>query len=100
MVHISSGTAGLVTALCIGKRASYPRIPRAPHSLVIAQVGASLLWVGWFGFNAGSAGAASAAAGQAALVTQTASAMGAVRPVVAARALQHQRAPHHSCNHP
>jgi len=79
VVHISSGMAGLVTALCIGKRAAYPRIPRAPHGLVLSQVGASLLWVGWFGFNAGSAGAAGYAAGQAMLVTHTASAMGAVR---------------------
>jgi Amt family ammonium transporter len=79
VVHISSGTAGLVTALCIGKRAGYPRIPRAPHSLVLSHVGAALLWVGWFGFNAGSAGAAGFAAGQAMLVTHTASAMGAVR---------------------
>ena len=79
VVHISSGTAGLVTALCIGKRAAYPRIPHAPHSLVLSHVGACLLWVGWFGFNAGSAGAASFAAGQAMLVTHTASAAGAVR---------------------
>ncbi len=83
VVHISSGTAGLVTALCIGKRAEYPRIPHAPHSLVLSHVGASLLWVGWFGFNAGSAGAASFAAGQAMLVTHTASATGAVRAISA-----------------
>ena len=78
MVHINSGVAGLVIALCIGKRDGYPRIPRAPHSLVLSQVGASLLWVGWFGFNAGSAGAAGYSAGQAMLVTHTASAMGAL----------------------
>jgi Amt family ammonium transporter len=79
VVHISSGMAGLVTALCIGKRTGYPRIPRAPHGLMLSHVGACLLAVGWFGFNAGSAGAANAAAGQAMLVTQTASAAGAVR---------------------
>jgi Amt family ammonium transporter len=54
VVHINSGIAGLVGALILGKRIGYGREAMAPHSLALAMVGASLLWVGWFGFNAGS----------------------------------------------
>ena len=74
VVHVSSGVSGLTVASMIGKRTGYPLIPKAPHSLVLTHVGASLLWVGWFGFNAGSSTAADFIAGQAMLVTQIASA--------------------------
>jgi Amt family ammonium transporter len=49
-----------------------------PHSMVLATIGACLLWVGWFGFNAGSALAADGRAGMAMLVTMVASAAGAL----------------------
>jgi Amt family ammonium transporter len=55
VVHISSGCSALVCALYLGKRAGYPKTPFMPHNLVLAVVGACMLWVGWFGFNAGSA---------------------------------------------
>lgn len=77
VVHISSGFAGLLVAIAIGKRKGFPRIPKAPHSLVLSYIGGAMLWVGWFGFNAGSAVAADFYAGQALLVTQTSAAMGA-----------------------
>src|SRR3979490_1186910 len=65
VVHINSGPAGLMAALCRGKRKA-----TAPgHNRVLTFIGASLLWVGWFGFNAGSAVAASMQAGMAMLVT-------------------------------
>jgi Amt family ammonium transporter len=54
VVHINSGIAGLVGALCVGKRVGFGRELMSPHSLVMTMIGASLLWVGWFGFNAGS----------------------------------------------
>ena len=76
VVHTSSGVAGLVCALCIRARTGYPRIPKAPHSLVLTHIGAAFLWVGWFGFNAGSAGAADFSAAQALMVTQVASSAG------------------------
>ena len=54
VVHINAGIAGLVGALCVGKRTGFGKELMPPHSLVLTMVGASLLWVGWFGFNAGS----------------------------------------------
>ena len=54
VVHINSGIAGLVGALCVGKRIGFGKELMSPHSLVMTMIGASLLWVGWFGFNAGS----------------------------------------------
>ncbi len=54
VVHINAGIAGLVGAICVGKRTGFGRELMSPHSLVMTMIGASLLWVGWFGFNAGS----------------------------------------------
>ncbi|GBE15221.1 ammonia channel precursor [bacterium BMS3Abin14] len=77
VVHINAGVAGLVTALYLGKRKGYPKIPMPPHSLTLSVVGAGMLWVGWFGFNGGSALAADTTAGMAILVTQISSATAA-----------------------
>ncbi len=55
VVHVTSGVSALVTAIYLGKRVGYPKIPMPPHSVVLSFIGACLLWVGWFGFNAGSA---------------------------------------------
>ena len=54
VVHTNAGIAALVGVLILGPRRGYGREPMPPHSLALAMVGASLLWVGWFGFNAGS----------------------------------------------
>jgi len=70
VVHVNSGTAGLMTALMLGKR----KDAGPPHNMVLTLIGASLLWVGWFGFNAGSATSAGLQAGMAMLVTHTATA--------------------------
>ncbi|MFM7344465.1 MAG: ammonium transporter [Tagaea sp.] len=72
VVHINAGIAGLVAALVLGKRKGYGTDNFAPYNLVLAVIGASLLWVGWFGFNAGSAVGAGARAGMAMTVTQIA----------------------------
>jgi len=78
VVHINSGIAGLVAAIILGRRIGYGRENMQPHNVALSLVGASLLWVGWFGFNAGSAVAANALAGLAMLVTQIATATGAL----------------------
>ncbi len=78
VVHISSGTSGLVAALMIGKRNGYRKTPFVPHNLVYTVMGGSMLWVGWFGFNAGSALAASPNAGMAMVVTHIAAAAAAL----------------------
>ena len=70
VVHVNSGTAGLMAALMLGKR----KDTGPAHNMLLTMIGASLLWVGWFGFNAGSAVSAGLQAGMAMLVTHTATA--------------------------
>ncbi len=74
VVHISSGVAGLVAALVIGKRKGHGTSPMMPHNIPFVLIGAALLWFGWFGFNGGSAVAANGLAMNAFLVTNTAAA--------------------------
>ena len=83
VVHINAGIAGLVAAIVLGKRRGYGHDNFAPYNLVLAVIGASLLWVGWFGFNAGSALGAGARAGMAMAVTQIATAAAALAWVFA-----------------
>ncbi len=73
VVHINSGVAGLMAAICLGKR----RDSAPAHNMVLTFIGAALLWVGWFGFNAGSAVTAGMQAGMAMAVTQFATATAA-----------------------
>ena len=70
VVHVTSGVSALVTALYLGKRIGYPKVPMPPHSVVLSFVGACMLWVGWFGFNAGSALSAGTLATSAFVATQ------------------------------
>jgi ammonium transporter, Amt family len=83
VVHVTSGVSALVTALYLGKRIGYPKVPMPPHSLVLSFIGACLLWVGWFGFNAGSAVAASPLATSAFINTHFAAAAAALGWTVA-----------------
>ena len=78
VVHVSSGIAGLIGAIALGKRVGYGRDSMAPHNLTMTMIGAALLWVGWFGFNAGSALRADGTAGLAMLNTFLGPASGAL----------------------
>ncbi len=78
VVHVTSGVSALVTALYLGKRLGYPKVPMPPHSVVLSFIGACLLWVGWFGFNAGSALGAGTLATSAFVATHFAAASAAV----------------------
>ena len=76
VVHISSGTTGLVLALLIGRRRGYGLVSYRPHNVPFVMLGATLLWFGWFGFNGGSQFAADGTATLAILNTVVASAAG------------------------
>lgn len=78
VVHINSGVAGLVAALCLGRRVNIDKRRIRPHNLPLTIVGAALLWFGWFGFNAGSALSSGELASLAFANTNIAAAAGAV----------------------
>jgi Amt family ammonium transporter len=82
VVHISAGVSGLVAALYLGSRKSFPRLPMRPNNLVMTMIGAGLLWVGWFGFNAGSSISSGLSTAQALTATQVAAAAGAMAWII------------------
>ncbi|HJT09758.1 MAG TPA: ammonium transporter [Candidatus Nitrosotalea sp.] len=78
VIHTSAGMGALAAALALGKRLNYGPSIMIPHSIPIAVLGSSLLWLGWFGFNAGSAYGAGALSGITIINTQVASAVAAL----------------------
>ena len=54
VIHTSAGMGALSAAIVLGRRMNYGPSIMVPHSIPIAVLGSSLLWLGWFGFNAGS----------------------------------------------
>ena len=78
VIHTSVGMGALAAALVLGRRLNYGPSIMVPHSIPIAVLGSSLLWLGWFGFNAGSALASGGIAGITVINTQMASAVSAL----------------------
>lgn len=78
VIHTSAGMGALAAALVLGRRRNYGPSIMIPHSIPIAVLGSSLLWLGWFGFNAGSALASGGVAGNTVIVTHMASAISAL----------------------
>ena len=65
VIHMSAGVSGFVAAWVLGPRLLRDRKNAIPNNLVMAAVGAGILWLGWNGFNGGDpyyAGADTAAA--------------------------------------
>jgi ammonium transporter, Amt family len=65
VIHMSAGVSGFVAAWVLGPRLARDRNNAIPNNLVMAAVGAGILWLGWNGFNGGDpyyAGADMAAA--------------------------------------
>jgi Amt family ammonium transporter len=83
VVHISSGVAGLASAIMVKRRLGHGKEHMPPHNLPMTLMGASLLWFGWFGFNAGSALGAGALATSTFTATNTATAAAALAWMVA-----------------
>lgn len=54
VVHISSGVAGLVACIILGKRKGHGSSSMLPHNIPYIMIGSGLLWFGWLGFNGGS----------------------------------------------
>ena len=78
VVHISSGVAGLVCAMYLGRRAEHGSKSIRAHNVPFVLLGTALLWFGWFGFNAGSALQANFLSAEAFLTTNTATAAAAL----------------------
>lgn len=74
VVHISSGVAGLVLAIVLGKRKD--GTASSPHNLIYTFLGGALIWFGWFGFNVGGALTLDGVAMYAFINTNTAAAAG------------------------
>ena len=53
VIHMSAGVSGFVAAWVLGPRLARDRKNAIPNNLVMAAVGAGILWLGWNGFNGG-----------------------------------------------
>ena len=78
VIHTTVGMAALAAALVLGKRRGFGPAINIPHSIPLAVLGSSLLWLGGVGFNAGSALASGGVAGNTVIVTHLASSVSAL----------------------
>ncbi len=76
VIHMSAGVSGFVAAWVLGPRLARDRKNAIPNNLVMAAVGAGILWLGWNGFNGGDPYYAGASAAAAVINTNLATATG------------------------
>jgi Amt family ammonium transporter len=73
---MSAGVSGFVAAWVLGPRLLRDRQHALPNNLVMAAVGAGILWLGWNGFNGGDPYYAGASAAAAVINTNLATGVG------------------------
>jgi Amt family ammonium transporter len=78
VIHMSAGISGFVAAWCLGPRLKRDRDHFVPNNLIMAAVGAGILWLGWNGFNGGDPYYAGASMSAAVVNTNLATAVGVV----------------------
>ena len=76
VIHMSAGVSGFVAAWILGPRLLRDRQHAIPNNLIIAAVGAGILWLGWNGFNGGDPYYAGVSAASAVVNTNLATAVG------------------------
>jgi Amt family ammonium transporter len=76
VIHMSAGVSGFVAAWILGPRLLRDRNHAIPNNLVMAGVGAGILWLGWNGFNGGDPYYGGADAAAAVVNTNLATAVG------------------------
>ena len=76
VIHMSAGVSGFVAAWVLGPRLLRDRTHAIPNNLVMAAVGAGILWLGWNGFNGGDPYYAGASMAAAVINTNLATAVG------------------------
>jgi Amt family ammonium transporter len=76
VIHMSAGVSGFVAAWVLGPRLLRDRQHALPNNLVMAAVGAGILWLGWNGFNGGDPYYAGASASAAVVNTNLATGAG------------------------
>ena len=78
VIHMSAGVSGFVAAWVLGPRLARDRQHAIPNNLIMAGVGAGILWLGWNGFNGGDPYYAGADAAAAVVNTNLATATGVI----------------------
>jgi len=76
VIHMSAGVSGFVAAWVLGPRLLRDRQHALPNNLVMAAVGAGILWLGWNGFNGGDPYYAGTSMAGAVINTNLATAVG------------------------
>ncbi|HUY97458.1 MAG TPA: ammonium transporter [Verrucomicrobiae bacterium] len=75
VIHVAAGISGFVGAAVIGPRTLKDQQDFKPNNMLLAMVGAGILWLGWNGFNGGDPYFANADAAAAVLNTNLATAV-------------------------
>ncbi|MDA8368205.1 MAG: ammonium transporter [Actinomycetota bacterium] len=93
VIHMSAGVSGFVAAWVLGPRLLRDRQHAIPNNLVMAAVGAGILWLGWNGFNGGDPYYAGADAAAAVVNTNLATAAGVIMWIIMDSLLTKEKKP-------